>query len=146
MAGVRALAVEMLVKLSELGKRTDADIARSVENVLSLTNSVPPAAVSVMVENGWLTLSGDVEWQYQRQDAADSVRHILGVTGVSNQISIKPAILAQVVKADIEAVLKRRAVYDASTIHNWAERDLATRAAWGTAGVRHVVDQLTLAY
>lgn len=160
-AGVRALAVEMLVKLSELGKRTDADIARSVENVLSLTNSVPPAAVSVMVENGWLTLSGDVEWQYQRQDAADSVRHILGVTGVSNQISIKPAILAQVVKADIEAALKRRAVYDASTIavdvhdadvtltgtiHNWAERDLATRAAWGTAGVRHVVDQLTLAY
>lgn len=157
--GVKALAVEMKVKLSEFGKRTDADIAGSARNILAWSSSVPADAVKVMVEGGWLTLSGDVEWQYQRQDAADSVRHLLGVTGVSNQIAIKPAASAAVVKADIEAALKRRATADSKaitvdvkggdvtltgTVHSWNERDLATRSAWGSAGVRRVVDQMNL--
>ena len=157
--GVKALAVEMKVKLSEFGKRTDADIAGSARNILAWSSSVPADAVKVMVEGGWLTLSGDVEWQYQRQDAADSVRHLLGVTGVSNQIAIKPAASAAVVKADIEAALKRRATVDSKaitvdvkggdvtltgTVHSWNERDLATRSAWGSAGVRRVVDQMNL--
>ena len=118
-------------------------------------------AVQVMVEGGWLTLSGNVPWQYQREDAADSVRYLAGVTGVSNQIAIKPNVSAVVVKTDIEAALKRRASADAKTIavavqgsevtlsgtvHSWAERDLATRSAWGTPGVRNVVDQMTLVY
>ena len=158
-AGVKALAVEMKVKLSELGRRTDADIAESAKNILSWMSAVPADAVQVMVEGGWLTLSGDVAWQYQRQDAADSVRHLLGVIGVSNQIAIKPPLSAKVVKADIEAALQRRAAADAKTIsvdvmggdvtltgsvHSWAERDLATRSAWGSAGVRHVVDKMSL--
>ena len=157
--GVKALAVEMKVKLSEFGKRTDADIAGSARNILAWSSSVPADAVKVMVEGGWLTLSGDVEWQYQRQDAADSVRHLLGVTGVSNQIAINPAASAAVVKADIEAALKRRATADSKaitvdvkggdvtltgTVHSWNERDLATRSAWGSAGVRRVVDQMNL--
>ena len=159
--GVKALAVEMKVKLSEFGKRTDADIAESAKNILGWTSSLPADAVKVMVEGGWLTLSGDVEWQYQRQDAADSVRYLLGVTGVSNQIAIKPTLSAGVVKSDIEAALKRRAGADAKTIavevqgsdvtlsgtvHSWAERDLATRSAWGSAGVRNVVDNMNLVY
>jgi osmotically-inducible protein OsmY len=159
--GVKALAVELTVKLSEFGKRTDADIAESAKNILSWTSSLPADAVKVMVEGGWLTLSGDVEWQYQRQDAAHSVRFLSGVTGVSNQIAIKPSLSATVVKSDIEAALKRRAAGDAKaiavdvkngdvtltgTVHSWAERDLATRSAWGTAGVRNVVDKMTLAY
>jgi osmotically-inducible protein OsmY len=115
----------------------------------------------VLVEGGWLTLSGDVEWQFQRQDAADSVRHLSGVTGVSNQIAIQPALSATVVKSDIEAALKRRAAADGKTIavevkgadvtltgtvHSWAERDLATRSAWGSTGVRNVVDKLNFVY
>ena len=115
----------------------------------------------MLVEGGWLTLSGHVEWQFQRQDAANSVRHLVGVTGVSNQIAIKPAASATVVKSDIEAALKRRAANDAGTIavdvkdgdvtltgtvHSWAERDLATRSAWGSAGVRKVVDHMNLVY
>lgn len=159
--GVKALAVEMKVKLSEFGKRTDADIAESAKNILGWTSSLPADSVKVMVEDGWLTLSGDVEWQYQRQDAANSVRYLAGVTGISNQIAIKPHVSAIVVKADIEAALKRRAVADAKTIvvdvkgaditltgtvHSWSERDLAKRSAWGSAGVRNVVDKMSLVY
>ncbi|MEL4180845.1 BON domain-containing protein [Roseateles sp. PN1] len=157
--GVKALAVEMSVKLSQLGKRNDADIAGSARNILSWTSSLPSDAVKVLVEDGWLTLSGDVEWQFQRQDAADSVRYLLGVVGVSNQIAIKPMLSATVVKADIESALKRRAAADAKTItvevkgtdvtltgtvHSWAERDLARRSAWGSVGVRNVVDKMNL--
>ena len=115
----------------------------------------------MLVEGGWLTLSGDVEWQYQRQVAAECVRNLVGVIGVSNQIGLRPSLSASVVKSDIEAALKRRAADDAKTIavevkgadvtltgtvHSWAERDLATRSAWGAAGVRNVVDKLNLVY
>ncbi len=159
--GVMALAVDLKVKLSAFGKRTDADIAESAKNVLSWTGALPANAVKVMVEGGWMTLSGEVEWQYQRQAAADAVRHLVGVTGVSNQIAIKPALSASVVKSDIEVALKRRAADDAKTIavdvqggdvtltgtvHTWAERELATRSAWGSAGVRNVVDKMSLVY
>ena len=159
--GVKALAVEMKVKLSEFGKRTDADIAESAKNILGWSSSLPVDAVKVLVEGGWLTLSGNVEWQYQRQDAADSVRYLFGVTGVSNQIAIKPSATAMVVKSDIVAALKRRATADAKditvdvkgsdvtltgTVHSWAERDLATRSAWGSSGVRSVVDKMSLVY
>lgn len=160
-SGVKALAVEMKVKLSEFGMRTDADIAESAKNILAWTSSLPADAVKVMVEGGWLTLSGDVPWQYQRQVAADCVRYLSGVTGISNQIAVKPPLTAKVVKADIEAALKRRAAADAKTIavdvkggdvtltgtvHSWAERDLATRSAWGSSGVRNVVDKMSLVF
>jgi osmotically-inducible protein OsmY len=159
--GVMALAVELTVKLSGLGMRNDTDIARSAENILAWSSSLPADAIRVMVQNGWVTLSGEVEWQYQRQSAAASVRHLAGVTGVSNQIAIQPSASATVVKGDIEAALKRRAAADANTIavevmgtdvtltgtvHSWAERDLATRSAWGSAGVKRVVDKMELVY
>jgi len=160
-AGVKAVAVNMKVKLSALGQRTDADIAQSAKNVLSWSTSVPKDAVQVMVEGGWIVLSGDVEWQYQRQDAAQAVRHLPGVAGISNLIGIKPLLAASSVKSEIEAALKRRAAADTQAIavevhgadvtltgsvQSWAERDLATRAAWGSAGVRKVVDKMTLSF
>ena len=157
--GVQALAVELTVKLTEFGKRSDADIAESARNILSWTSSVPENAVKVLVERGWLTLSGHVEWRFQSDDAEACVRKLSGVVGVSNQIAIQPAVSAGVVKTDIEAALKRRAAADAKTInvevqggdvtltgtvHSWAERELATRSAWGSAGVRNVVDKMNL--
>lgn len=159
--GVKALAVEMKVKLSDYGKRTDADVARSAQNVLSWTSALPKDAVKVMVEGGWITLSGDVEWQFQRQAATDGVRNLLGVVGVSNQIVVKPTLTANVVKSDIEDALKRRAAADAKTVtvnvngadvtltgsvQSWSERELATDTAWRTPGVRNVVDKMTLTY
>jgi len=164
-SGVDALAVEITVKLSEFGKRTDTDIARSAESILSWSSTIPAGAVKVLVEGGWLTLSGEVEWQYQRQDAAKSVRYLSGVIGVSNQIAIKttvsPTPSASVVKSEIEAALKRRAVADANsitvgvtagdvtltgTVHSWAERELARRSAWASPGVNKVVDKMAIVY
>jgi osmotically-inducible protein OsmY len=163
-AGVKATTSELAVQLPGLSQRTDADIAEAVENVLDWTSSLPAGAVQVMVEAGWVTLSGDLDWQYQRQAATDSVRNLMGVTGVSNQIAIKPsapAVTAQAVKADIEAALKRTSISDArkisvavhgsdvtlsGTVHSWDERDTANNSAWGTPGVRNVVDMLTLAF
>ncbi len=163
-AGVRAMTTELKVHLTGLSKRTDADIATTVENVLEWTSSLPAGAIQVMVEGGWVTLSGDVDWQYQRQAAADSVRTLMGVTGVSDQISIKPSlplVTAAVVKSDIEAALKRTSIADAKTIsvavhgsditlsgtvQSWDERRIATNSAWGTPGVRNVVDMITFAH
>ena len=158
-SGVKALAVEMDVKLAGLSKRTDADIAGSVENILQWTTSLPKEGVKVMVENGWVTLSGEVYWDYQRQDAARGVRHLMGVIGVSDRITIKPHVSLSAVKSDIEAALKRRAKADAQrisveisgadvtltgTVHSWSERNAARHSAWGTAGVRNVVDHMTI--
>lgn len=160
-AGNKAMTTELKVHLAGLSKRTDADVAEAVENVLEWTSSLPAGAVKVMVEGGWVTLSGNVDWQYQRQTANDSVRYLMGVTGISDQIIIKPSVTATVVKSDIEAALKRTSIADAKqisvavhgsdvtlsgTIHSWSERDTATTSAWGTPGVRNVVDMMTLAY
>ncbi len=162
-AGVKALTTELKVQLTSLSQRTDADIAEAAENVLAWTSSLPPGAVKVMVEAGGVTLTGDVDWQYQRQAATDSVRALMGVAGVSDQISIHPSLplpSATAIQADIEAALKRTSIAEAQkisvavqgsvvtlsgTVHSWDERDSATHSAWGTPGVRNVVDTLTLA-
>jgi len=158
--GVKAMATELKVQLKGLSERTDADIAHAVANVLAWTVSLPPGAVRVVVEKGWVTLSGEVEWQYQKQAAADGLRYLMGVIGVNNQIHVKPRVSATVVKSDIEAALKRTAVSEAKdiavsvhyhdvtltgTVRDWAERETARNAAWGTQGVRNVVDLMTLA-
>ena len=159
-AGVKAMTTELKVHLTGLSKRTDADVAQAVENVLEWTSSLPAGAIKVMVEGGWVTLSGDVGWQYQRQAATESVRYLMGVTGVSDQISIKPSVTAKAVKSDIEAALRRTSIADAKQIsvavhgsevtlsgkvYSWDERYTATNSAWGTPGVRNVVDIMTLA-
>ncbi|MQY52234.1 BON domain-containing protein [Rhodocyclus tenuis] len=159
-AGVMALAVDIDVKLNPLSKRSDADIARSAENVLEWMTALRDGCVKVIVEDGWITLSGEVDWHYQRQAAVDAVCHLLGVTGVSDQIAIKPDAPFNAIKSDIEAAIKRRvdghantvhvAVHDAEvtlsgTIRDWSERDLVTHAAWCTPGVRRVIDRLTVA-
>jgi osmotically-inducible protein OsmY len=160
-SGVNALAVELKVKLPGTGKRTDADIARSVEQTLEWSTSVPVGAIKVLVEAGWVRLTGDVDWRYQKVAAADGVRHLQGVTGVSDQIGVKPKATVSAVKSDIEAALKRSAAADAKkisvavrgsevtltgTVSSWAERETATTSAWGTPGVRQVTDKMTLAY
>ena len=105
-SGVEALAIEMDVKLAGSSKRTDADVARAVQNVLQWTTYLPKDRVKVMVEGGWVTLTGEVDWEYQRQAATAGVRYLMGVTGVSDQITIKkPKVSLSAVKSDIEAAL-----------------------------------------
>jgi len=158
-SGVRALAIEMDVKLIGSSERTDADIARSADNVLQCATYLPNNRVKIMVESGWITLSGDVDWEYQRQAASNGVRYLMGVTGMSNQIVIKPQVSLKAVKSDIEAALQRHAKADAKNIsvevqgadvtlsgnvHSWFERDVARNSAWSTPGVRNVVDNILI--
>ena len=160
-SGVKALAIEMQVKLAGPARRTDSDIGQSVRNVLDWTSAVESGAVKVQVEGGWITLSGEVDWQYQKLAATDAVRSLMGVTGVSDEIGIKHKPMASIVKADIDAAIRRSAAKDSSEIlvavagtdvtltgkvHSWSERDLATDSAWSSPGVRNVIDKMTLVF
>jgi len=117
--------------------------------------------VQVVVEKGWVTLSGKVDWAYQRQAAASAVRYLMGVKGVTDNIVIQSTVSEAGVKADIEASLKRRAIADAQRISvdvhgadvtlggnvaTWTESDLARQSAWSTAGVRNVVNNIVVSW
>ena len=157
-SGVKALAVEMDVKIPGISKRSDADIANSVENMLLWMTYWPKESVKVMVEDGWVTLSGEVSWNYQKQAAADGVRHLMGVTGVSNQLTIEHSNVFDTIKTDIEAVFKRRPKSDVivavkggdvtltGSVHTWPEHDAASNAAWGTPGVHSVKNNIAVIY
>lgn len=159
--GVKALAIELDVNLPSSSSRNDADIAHAAKNVLEWTTNWPKDHVKVLVEKGWVTLSGMVDHEYQRQIASSAVRHLMGVTGVSNQITIKSKLTSTTVKTDIEAALKRRALTDAEEImvtvnggkvtltgvvHSWSERDMVSDSAWNTLGVTSVNDNISVAY
>jgi len=160
-SGVKALAIEIDVILPGSSKRNDADIARAAENLLDWTSNVPKDRIKIMVEGGWVTLSGEVDWEYQRQAIARSIRHLMGVVGVSDQITLKPEASLDNVKSGIKAALSRRAQADvqnitvevfgdrvtlSGTVFSWSERDLAEHSAWSARGVRSVVDNITIAY
>lgn len=157
-SGVRALVIKMDVSLPRSSHRNDADIALAAENAMLWTTFLPRQAVKVVVEDGWITLSGELDWDYQRQAAFATVSQLMGVRGVNDHITIKPQASAGAVKPGIEAALRRRAGAEApriqvevqggdvtlsGTVHSWAEHDLALHTAWGTPGVTSVADRLT---
>lgn len=158
---VNGLAVELEVNLPSSARRTDADIARAAKNVLDWDSSVPIDSVKVTVEDGWVTLEGNLDWQYQRSSAEDDVYGLTGVKGVSNEIVVKPMVEPADVKAKIEAALKRSAIVDAHRINvqanggtvtltgnvsSWAERDEVEDAAWAAPGVTNVKNSVTISY
>ncbi|MGD0502667.1 MAG: BON domain-containing protein [Steroidobacteraceae bacterium] len=160
-AGVKALAVEVDVTLPGSSVRNDADIARSAQNVLEWNSYVPGNRVKVLVEDGMITLSGEVARDYQRRAATDSVRTLMGVKGVSNQMTLPSGTSSDTIKTDIEAALQRRVPDDAKhisvevnggdvtltgTVHCWSGRDQVRHSVWGTAGVRSVKDRLTMRF
>ncbi|GAI55469.1 unnamed protein product, partial [marine sediment metagenome] len=142
--GVKGLATAINVKVHGKNQRRDADIAHAAEHVLSWSNYVQPDVVKVAVEKGWVTLSGQVRWDFERRGAVAVIRHLKGVVGVIDQITIKDKVSSKLVKDDIEAALKRRAKKEGSditvdvsgtnvtltgTVHSWSERDLVNYAA-----------------
>jgi osmotically-inducible protein OsmY len=155
--GVKALAIEMPVKLTSDYERTDADIAMAVERAMEWNVLVPDDKIHPMVENGWVTLNGEVEWDYQRRAAEFAVRSLLGVVGVSNQIVVKPKFTPADVEKKIREALERQADREAERIkievngahvtlsgkvHTWAERKAAQGAAWSAPGVANVINNL----
>jgi osmotically-inducible protein OsmY len=152
-AGVKAVAEDLTIKLPGAAARSDADIAQSVVTGLRFNVAVPHDRIQVMVENGWVTLEGEAEWQYQKSVAESAVKYLLGVKGVTNSISIKPRVSAADVKAKIESAFARRAQLNAKqitvessdnkvilrgSVHSWDEKDQAEQAAWGAPGVTKV--------
>jgi len=160
-SGVKALAEELEVKLPGSGQQTDADIAKAAENALDWDIEVPEDRIKVTVEKGFLTLEGEVDWEYQRSAAERAVQYLSGVKGVDNEITIKPNVAPTDIKAKIEAALKRNAILDAQQIQvqadggmvtlrgsvsSWAERDEAEAAAWAAPGVNEVKDLIAVTY
>lgn len=156
-SGVRAIAEEIEVRHPNDQKPADNEIAKRVADVLEWDSQVPRDTIQIKVQNGWVTLTGEVDWQYQRKAAEDDVRKLSGVTGVGNQISIKPGVDIPDIKSRIEQALKRSAEIEAKAIrvsvqdgkvtlegrvHNWYERDAVETAAWSAPGVNSVEDRL----
>ena len=159
--GVKAVANELVVTLTPMGQRTDADIARAVVNALSWDVHVPHVQIKAAVTNGWITLEGDVEWRYERDAALRAVQNLTGVRGVTDNIAVSPRrVSAYDVSRDIRQALERQADRTARQIHvetsgsvvtlsgtvpTFADRLAAERAAWSATGVSEVRDELAVA-
>ena len=152
-AGVKGVADELAIKLFGSDIRSDSDVAQAAVNSLILNASVPKDGVKVLVEDGWVSLDGEVEWQYQRLAAENTVRHLRGVVEITNRISIKPHLDATNVKSKIESAFARQAHLDANKIQVEAlnsevtlkgsarsmdEKFAAELAAWSAPGVTKV--------
>lgn len=157
--GVRAVAEEIEVRYPNDKKLADDEIAQRALAILAWDATVPTDKVHVVVEKGWITLSGELEWQYQRAAAEKAVRKLSGVRGVSNLLTIQPHLDAANIRHHIEAALKRNAEVEANGIRvevsgskvmldgrvqTWHERDMVERAAWAVPGVTVVDDHLTI--
>lgn len=158
-AGVRAIADDLKVRIVGSLQRSDTDIAHAAINALAWDIEVPDDHITLKVDAGWVTLKGEVDWNYQKSAAERAVRYLAGVKGISNLIAVKPKATTTEVKEKIEAALKRNAELDAKlitvetygdrvilkgSVRSWAERSDAERAAWAAPGVKEVDDRLVV--
>jgi osmotically-inducible protein OsmY len=157
--GVKAVANDIEVRLPSSSERTDADLAAAVLNALRWDAFIPAGKIDVTVSKGWVTLKGEVDYQFERQDAERAVERLSGVKGVSNLITVKPRLSPTDLKQKIEKALVRNAETDAShitievqgskvilrgTVHAYAEKKAAEDTAWSAPGVSEVDNRITV--
>jgi osmotically-inducible protein OsmY len=157
--GVAGVANDLKVRLGREFEHSDTDVAQAAVHSLKWNTQVPSDRVTVVVSDGWVTLRGVVDWQYQRDAAESAVRSLAGVRGITNDISVGPRVQSSDVKARIEAAFERSAEIEArrltvnvsdgsvtltGNVHSAAERDEARRAASAAPGVRLVVDHMVI--
>jgi osmotically-inducible protein OsmY len=158
-AGVKAVANDIEVRMPSVDERPDPDIARDAVAAIKSQLPISSEHIKVVVKNGWVTLEGQVEWQYQKNTAETAVRRIKGVKGVSNLIQLKPRAEPSEIKKKIQEAFRRNAEVDANrimveangsevvlkgTVRSWIEREEAERVAWSAPGVTKVVDQIVV--
>jgi osmotically-inducible protein OsmY len=157
--GAKAVANDITVRLREGQLHSDTEIAQAVVSALKWNTTVPDEKIAVAVGDGWVKLSGKVDWEYQRTAATNAVRDLEGVRGVTNLISVEPHASVTDVKSKIESALKRSAEVDArrinvtvadgkvtlsGNVHSWFERNEARQAAWAAPGVKEVDDRIAI--
>ncbi len=157
--GVRAVAEDIEVRLGDGAKRNDTEIAKAALDALKWNANVPDGQIKLKVENGWITMEGTVDWQFEKSAAEDAVKDITGVRGVGNLISITPKASVTEVENKIKSALQRAAAIEANNIavkaegnkiilkgkvRSWAERREVERAAWSSPGVVQIEDDLLI--
>lgn len=157
--GVKALANDIEVRLLPTGERTDTDIAAAALNALKWDAFIPADKIEVTVSKGWVTLKGEVEFQFQRRDAERAIQRLAGVKGVTNLITVRPHVSPSDLKQNIEKALVRNAETDArritvevqgskvilyGTVRSYAEKKAAEDAAWSAPGVSEVDNRIAI--
>jgi osmotically-inducible protein OsmY len=158
-AGVKAVANDLEVRLPAIDQRPDPDIARDAVTALKAELPISHDRIKLIVKDGWVTLEGAVEWQYQKTTAENAVRKVKGVKGVTNVIAVKPKVEPSELKRKIMEAFKRNAEVDANritveangsevilkgTVRSWIEREEAERVAWSAPGVTKVEDRIVV--
>ena len=157
LVGVKAIALELDVKLSPDHKRSDTDIAAGGEEALKWNTLVPLQAIRLTVDHGWVTLQGEVEWDYQRRSVEKAIRPLMGVVGISNEITLRARPEAIDLSRKIQEALTRQALREAKQIqvdvdgttvklsgkvNSWQEREAVQGVAWAAPGVHAVINEL----
>jgi osmotically-inducible protein OsmY len=158
-AGVLAVANDIEVRLPSIDQRPDPDIAKDAVAALKSELPISHDKIKIIVKDGWITLEGAVEWQYQKTTAENAVRKVKGVKGVTNVITVKPKVQPSELQRKILDAFKRNAEVDANritveangsevilkgTVRSWIEREEAERVAWSAPGVTKVEDRIVV--